>query len=83
LTFGQQPHHFIKVTSPMPSPRYYQQQAKTLLTWAKATKDKACARRLRVQAAAELEHAEQAREAVTDLNPLLAEFNTQQLLKGR
>ena len=52
----------------MPSARYYQQQAKTLLSWAKATKDQACARRLYVHAASELEHAEeQAREAMADL----------------
>jgi hypothetical protein len=67
----------------MPSARYYRQQAKTLLAWARATRDKTYADRLRAQAAKELEQAEQAQEAVGDLNPLLAEFNSQQLLKGR
>jgi hypothetical protein len=63
--------------------RYYKQQAKTLLSWATSTKDQACARRLRVQAAEELERAERACEAVADINPLLAEFNRQELLKAR
>jgi len=67
----------------MPSARYYQNQAKALLSWARATKDKAYADRLRAQAVKELEQAEEAREAVADLNPLLIEFNSQQLLKGR
>jgi hypothetical protein len=67
----------------MPSARYYQQQAKTLLSWAKATKDKAYADRLRIRAAKELEQAELAREAVADLNPLLAEFNAGQFRKAR
>jgi hypothetical protein len=67
----------------MPSARYYYRQAKTLLTWAKATKDKAWAARLKAQAAKELEHAVEAREAVTDLDPLLHEFNTEQLLKNK
>jgi hypothetical protein len=65
----------------MPSARYYRQQAGALLSWARATKDKAYSDRLRAQAAKELEHAQQAREAVADLNPLLADFNSQQLLK--
>jgi hypothetical protein len=64
----------------MPSARYYQRQAKTLLSWAKATKDRAYADRLRAQAAKELEQADQAREAVADLNSLLIEFNSRQLL---
>jgi hypothetical protein len=71
-----------ETAKPMPSARYYCQQANTLLSWAKATKDKASAIRLRAQAAKELEHAAEAREAVADLDPLLNEFNTQQLLKG-
>ena len=65
----------------MPSARYYQQQAKTLLSWAGATKDRAYADRLRAQAAKELEQAEQARTHVADLNALLIEFNSRQLLK--
>jgi transposase len=64
----------------MPSARYYQRQAKTLLSWARATKDRAYADRLRAQAAKELEQADQAREAVADLNSLLIEFNSRQLL---
>jgi hypothetical protein len=38
---------------------------------------------LRAQAAKELESATEAREAVADFDVLLAEFNAQQLLKGR
>jgi hypothetical protein len=67
----------------MPSARYYREQAKTLLAWARATKDKAYADRLRARAAEQLEQSEAAREAVADLNPLLVDFNAQQLLKGR
>jgi hypothetical protein len=67
----------------MPSARYYREQAKTLLSWAGTTKDKAYADRLRARAAEQLEQAEAAREAVADLNPLLVDFNAQQLLKGR
>jgi hypothetical protein len=63
----------------MPSARYYRGQAKTLLSWAKVTKDKAYADRLRARAAQDLELAEAAREAVADLNPLLMEFNSQRL----
>jgi len=67
----------------MPSARYYRQQAKLLLSWAKATKDKAYAARLRARAVVELGLAQEAHEAVADLNPLLAEFNAEQLRKGR
>jgi hypothetical protein len=67
----------------MPSARYHREQAKTLLSWARATKDKAYADRLRTRAAEELEQAEAARETVADLNPLLADFNSHQLLKAR
>lgn len=63
----------------MPSARYYREQAKLLLSWARAANDPACAARLNVQAANALEEARDAREAVADLNPLLAEFNQQQL----
>ncbi len=63
----------------MPSARYHREQAKTLLSWARASKDKAYADRLRARAAEELEQAEAAREAVADLNRLLMEFNSQQL----
>jgi len=63
----------------MPSAQYYKKQAKILLTWAKTTNDKAYANRLRVRAAMELEQAEKARAAVSDLDPLIAEFNDQQL----
>jgi hypothetical protein len=65
----------------MPSARYYQQQAKLLLSWAKSTKDPAYAAELRARAAWELQQAQTAREAVADLNPLLAEFNDQQMRK--
>jgi hypothetical protein len=67
----------------MPSARYYQQQAMTLLSWARATRDSSHADRLRVKAAQELQQAEHAQESVADLNPLLAEFNAEQMHKGR
>ena len=63
----------------MPSARYYREQAETLLCWARAANDKAYAARLRTPAAEEFEQAETAREAITDLNPLLMEFNAQRL----
>jgi hypothetical protein len=63
----------------MPSARYFRQQAKALLAWANATKDKAYANRLRARAAEELERAQEAREEVSDLNALLAEFNDKQM----
>jgi hypothetical protein len=66
----------------MPSASYYQRQAKTLLIWATTTKDKVYAGQLCAQAAKELEQAERAREVISDLNSLLAEFNIQQLIKG-
>jgi hypothetical protein len=66
----------------MPSARYNEQQANTLLSWSKATKDKANAARLRAEAMKDLRTAQE-REAIADLNLLLCEFNTQQLLKGR
>jgi hypothetical protein len=64
----------------MPSARYYRDQAKLLLSWARAANDPACAARLRTRAANALEEARDAREAVPDLNPILSEFNQQQLL---
>ena len=63
----------------MPSARYYRDQAKLLLSWARAANDPACAARLRTRAANALEEARDAREAVSDLNPILSEFNQQQL----
>lgn len=65
----------------MPSERYYRQQATALLSWARATHDKAWARFLRQRAAYELERAADDDTAITDLNPLLADFNEQQLRK--
>ena len=65
----------------MPRERYYRQQATALLSWARATHDSAWARFLRQRAAYELERAADDRTAVTDLNPLLADFNEQQLRK--
>ena len=67
----------------MLSAHYYQQQAKSLLSWAKATKDQVCARRLLVQAVTELERAKQAHETVANLNPASAEFNTPELLQAQ
>jgi hypothetical protein len=65
----------------MPSENYYRQQAAALLSWALATTDKAWATVLRQRAAKELERAAAASGAVTDLNPLLADFNEQQMRK--
>ena len=59
----------------------YRQQATALLSWARATHDEAWARFLRRRAAYELERGADDRTAVTDLNPLLADFNEQQLRK--
>ena len=61
----------------MPSERYYRQQAMALLSWARATRDKAWADVLRGRAAKELE--QDASGAITDLNPLLTDFNDQQM----
>jgi hypothetical protein len=65
----------------MPSERYYRQQATALLSWARATHDRAWARILRHRAAYALERAADDRNTITDLNPLLADFNEQQLRK--
>ncbi|MEJ0077492.1 MAG: hypothetical protein WDO17_19055 [Alphaproteobacteria bacterium] len=65
----------------MPSERYYRQQAVALLSWARATHDRTWARILRQRAAYELERAADDRTKITDLNPLLADFNEQQLRK--
>jgi hypothetical protein len=65
----------------MPSERYYRQQAAALLSWARATHDKAWAQVLRQRAARELERAAEGTSAVTDLNPLLEEFNESQIRK--
>jgi hypothetical protein len=50
-----------------------------LLSWARATTDKAWAEVLRGRAAKELEHAKNAHGTITDLNPLLTDFNDQQM----
>jgi hypothetical protein len=55
-------------------------QAKALVSWAQATRDEAT--RLRAQAAMELERAKQAPGTTADLNPLLSEFNDQQMYKA-
>ena len=65
----------------MPSERYYRQQATALLSWALSTPDKAWAAILRERAAKQLEQAAEASETITDLNPLLADFNEQQMRK--
>jgi hypothetical protein len=67
----------------MPSARYHERQARILLDWAKATRDGACARRLSVQAAKELEKAERSLGDAPDFERLLVEFNTGQLLSRR
>ena len=65
----------------MPSERYYRQQATALLSWARATTDNAWAAILRERAAKQLEQAAAPSDTITDLNPLLAEFNEQQMRK--
>jgi hypothetical protein len=79
--FRRQPHSSVEWQGTMPSRRYYRERARTLLAWTKATKDKAYAAQLRLRAANELEQAEQAREEMADLNPLLGEFNARQMFK--
>jgi hypothetical protein len=69
------------MASAMPSQRYYRERARTLLAWSKATKDKAYAAHLRLLAANELEQAEQARAAASDLNLLPGEFHAGQIQK--
>ena len=66
----------------MPSAQYYIDQARTLLAWARATTDKAYARVLRERAGEQIEKAYEARAVVSDLNPLLSDFNERQM-KGR
>ena len=65
----------------MPSQRHYRDRARTLLAWSKATKEKAYAAHLRLRGANELEQAEQARGAATDLNPVPGEFTARQMEK--
>jgi hypothetical protein len=64
----------------MPSERYYRQQATALLSWARATSDKAWANVLRQRAARELEQVADA-SRTPDLNRLLVDFNDQQMRK--
>ena len=63
----------------MPSAQYYIDQARTLLEWARKTQDKAYAHMLRERAEGLLTQANEARAAVSDLNPLLADFNDRQM----
>jgi hypothetical protein len=63
----------------MPSAQYYIDQARTLLSWARATKDRVYAQALRRRAETLLTRASSAKAAVTDLNPLLADFNEAQM----
>jgi hypothetical protein len=63
----------------MPSPQYYIDQARTLLSWAQATSDKAYAAGLRRQAAKQLARTNGARAAIPDLNPILSDFNDRQM----
>ena len=69
------------VVRAMPSQRYYRERARTLLAWARATKDKAYAAHLRLRAANELEQAKQARETVADLTSLPSEFHARPMQK--
>jgi len=63
----------------MPSAKYYIDQAKTLLDWARKTSDPAYAQALRQKASRLLEQANAAETALSDLNPLLADFNEKQM----
>jgi len=65
----------------MPSRRYYIQQAKALLSWARATNDGAKASRLRAQAAKELERARQADEPADVLDSVVTKFNAERMVK--
>lgn len=66
----------------MPSAKYYLDQARTLLAWARKTKDAVYAQALRQRAEAMMERAKGACPAVPDLNPLLSEFNDHQIQHG-
>jgi hypothetical protein len=66
----------------MPSARYYLDQARTLLAWARKTRDDVYAQALRQRAGDLMERAKGARPAVSDLNPLLADFNDRQMQDG-
>jgi hypothetical protein len=66
----------------MPSARYYIEQAKTLVSWARHTPDERYAAALRRQAALLLARANRTRIAVPDLNPVLAHFNDAQMKIG-
>lgn len=64
----------------MASASYYRDQARLLLTWARETTDRTVAARLRARARELLAQARLPHEpAVRDLNPLLDEFNQQQM----
>jgi len=59
---------------------YYRDQARLLLTWARETSDPGVATRLRARARELFAQARLPHEpAVRDLNPLLDEFNQQQM----
>jgi hypothetical protein len=66
----------------MPSARYYIDQARTLVSWARSTPDQRSAEALRQQAARLLARANDAHVTVSDLNPLLAHFNDAQMKIG-
>jgi hypothetical protein len=67
----------------MASASYYRDQARLLLTWARETTDQVVATRLRARARELLTQARLPHEpAVRDLNPLLDEFNDQQMQLG-
>ena len=64
----------------MANASYYRAQARLLLTWARETTDRKVAARLRARARELLVQARLPYEpAVRDLNPLLDEFNDQQM----
>jgi len=65
---------------PMAIASYYRDQARLLLSWARETSDRDIAARLRARARELLAQAKLPHEpAVRDLNPLLDEFNDQQM----
>lgn len=65
----------------MPSAQYYIDQARTLLSWARTTRNEACAKALRQRAGSLLDRSNSARSAVGDLNSVLANFNDGQMLE--
>jgi hypothetical protein len=72
----------LKALGPMPSAKYYQEQAELLLMWAAATRDRDHAARLEGFARLLLEEAQVPEDPTfRDLTPFVDEFNDQQMRK--